>query len=247
MLKNRARVFLTALAVVSGASCSRSSQPVVPGPTPPGPITHTVQSVTDGDTIRLTNPFIGTTSVRLLNIDAPELGQASQEPWASASRDALRLLLPAGASIQILTDRVPLDSFNRILGIIVRSDGVDVNREQLRLGQAVTYFIWPNAATFTAYRVAQIEAQDADRGIWRSTGPLVELPFENRLRANNDRPFRPVGDALTGWFVDAADYRQVHVNNRLFFGNVSEALSAGYRACPGDVAGYSPACFAAGR
>jgi endonuclease YncB( thermonuclease family) len=235
------------LPIALGLSCGTPAAPTPPSSAPPAVVTHTIQSVTDGDTVRLAAPFMGTTSVRLLNIDAPELGGASQEPWARASRDSLLALLPAGATVQVLTDRTTIDSFGRVLGIIVRNDGLDVNREQLRFGHAVTYFIWPNAERFADYRLAQIEAQNADRGIWMVSAPLGELPFEFRLRADNDRPFRPVGDVLTRMFVEAADYRQVHVNNRMFFASRTEATSAAYTACPRSNAVYDTSCFAPGR
>ena len=134
-----------------------------------------------------------------------------------------------------------------VLGQSVRLDGLDINREQLRTGHAVTYFIWPNADRFIAYRSAQIEAQDAGRGIWSASAPLLELPFEYRLRSDNESPFRPVGDFFTRRFVDAADYRQVPVNNRMFFASALDARFAGYEACPKENGGYSLACFAAGR
>lgn len=190
---------------------------------------------------------MGTTSVRLVNIDAAELGGSTQEPWARASRDSLRALLPSGVPVRVLTDRTTVDSFGRVLGIVVREDGLDVNREQLRLGHAVTYFIWPNTDRFADYRLAQIEAQGAERGIWMASAPLRELPFEYRLRTDNERPFRPVGDAFTRMFVEAADYRYVHVNNRLFFGSRQEAATAAYMPCPKEGVLYEPSCFSPGR
>ena len=233
--------------VACALSCGGGSPAPLPSPVSPAPVTQTIQSVTDGDTVRLTAPLLGTSSVRLVNIDSPELGGASQEPWAAASRDALRALLPAGTVVQVVTGPVPLDSFNRVLGVIVRSDGLDVNREQLRQGHAATYFIWPNAERFLEYRAAQIEAQDSGRAIWSASAPLREQPFEYRLRTNNDTATRPAGDVLTRRFVDGPDYRFVHVNNRLFFGSALEAAAAGYEACQKDASGYLAFCFAPGR
>jgi endonuclease YncB( thermonuclease family) len=229
------------------SACSRPTTPTTPtGPSQPSTARNTVQSITDGDTLRLASEIMGTSRVRLVNIDAPELGGASQEPWAAASRDALRALLPAGTEVSVITDRQPLDSFGRLLGIVIRQDGIDVNYEQLRLGHAVTYFIWPNRDRLLSYRAAQIEAQDGARGIWGSPA-LRELPFEYRLRIDNERPFRPVGDALTSRYVEAGDYPRVHVNNRLFFGSVFDAQAAGYLACPRDGPDYAAGCFAPGR
>jgi endonuclease YncB( thermonuclease family) len=233
--------------VALGLSCGGEPRTPAPAPTAPAPVFQTIQSVTDGDTVRLTAPLMGTSSVRLVNIDSPELGGASQEPWASASRDALRALLPAGTAVQVVTGPVAIDSFNRVLGVIVRGDGLDVNREQLRQGHAATYFIWPNADRFLEYRAAQIEAQDSARAIWSASAPLLEQPFEYRLRTNNDTPTRPAGDVLTRRFVDGPDYRFVHLNNRLFFGSAQEAVAAGYAACQKDASVYLAVCFAPGR
>jgi endonuclease YncB( thermonuclease family) len=202
--------------------------------------------VSDGDTVRFSPALFGSTSLRLLDIDAPESGGDTQEPWAGASRAHLQQQLPSGSEITIETDRERVDAFGRVLGHAVRADGVNVNREQLRLGHGVLYVIWPNVARFAEYRSAQIEAQAAGRGVWSVAGPLPELPFEFRLRQDRSAPFRPVGDFFTQRYVEAADYRRVHVNNRVFFNSRTDADVAGYRLCARDDGGvYTDACFAA--
>jgi endonuclease YncB( thermonuclease family) len=206
-----------------------------------------VTAITDGDTVRFNPPLLGLTSLRFLNIDAPELGGGTQEPWAAAARTNMQQLLPIGSEITIETDQERTDSFNRVLGHAVRVDGTNVNREQLRLGHAVLYVIWPNMAHFTDYRDAQLEAQNAGRGIWSAANPLRELPFEYRLRLDREAPFRPVGDFFTHAYVEPGDYARVHVNNRVFFNTGADANAAGYRACSRDDRGeYSTACFASG-
>ncbi len=239
--------FVVLSAVASaGSACGSDSRPPPTAPPSPTP-RQSVTSITDGDTIRFSPSFLGLTSLRFLNIDAPELGGGTQEPWAAASRTSLQQLLPIGAEITIETDQVRTDSFNRVLGHAVLPDGVSVNREQLRHGHAVLYVIWPNMARFTEYRSAQIEAQTAARGVWSSSAPLRELPFEYRLRQDREAPFRPVGDFFTHAYVEPADYARVHVNNRVFFNTRTDADAAGYRACSRDDRGdYSSACFAGG-
>jgi len=205
-------------------------------------------SVTDGDTVQFSPQLLGSTSLRFLNIDAPEIGGNTQEPWASASRTHLRQLLPTASPVTIETDQQRTDTFNRVLGHAIRADGLNTNHEQLRQGHAVLYVIWPNVAHFTEYRAAQIDAQASGRGIWNSGAPLRELPFEYRLRIANGTPFRPVGDFVTRSYVEPGDYARVHVNNRVFFSSRSEAGTAGYQPCPRDGSGsYSSACFAAGQ
>ena len=230
------------IAVACGGGDSRPS-PAAPGA--PSPTTPGVQSITDGDTLRLTAPVFGAAVVRLLNIDAPELNGATQEPWARESRDSLAELLAVGAEVSVETDVVRIDLFGRLLAhVTARAANLDANREQLRRGQAVLFFIWPNVARFEDYRAAAIEAQQAGRGIWQPGRTLSELPFEFRRRTGNEALSRPVGDFFTRRFVDANDYRNVPLNNRVFFDSRVDAAAAGYAPCARLPGGdYEGSCF----
>lgn len=243
--KAPARAALVLLAALA-AGCGSDANPIPPAPTPQ-PQRQSVSSVTDGDTAQFSPSLLGSTSLRFLNIDAPEIGGDTQEPWAGQSRAQLRQLLPVSTEIAIETDRERIDSFGRVLGHAIRTDGLNTNREQLRLGHAVLYVIWPNVAHFTEYRDAQIEAQSGARGVWGVSAPLRELPFEYRLRQDRASPFRPVGDFFTRSYVEPGDYPRVHVNNRVFFNSRTDAEAAGYRACARDGVGvYMVSCFASG-
>jgi hypothetical protein len=184
--------------------------------------------------------------VRLLGIDAPEFSPEPQ-PWAATSAANLRTLLPAGTPIELLLDRESADVFGRTLAHVRRvSDGLIVNREQVRAGLAVIYTIWPNVARFEDYRTVQIEAQDGGRGLWQRGGPS-ELPFEYRRRTSS-RPFdRVPGDYFARYYMDPLSYQRVHVKNRIFFDTASDAAGAGYRPCPQQELGYAAFCFAPGR
>ena len=188
-----------------------------------------MSSITDGDTLRFSPAIDGIAILRLLHVDTPEIGQV---PWGDRATAELLRLAPAGTVLRIETEQMRIDPFGRLLGHAIRADGLDINREQLRLGQAVLFVIWPNVGRFEDYRAAEIEAQTAGRGIWNTSAPLTELPFEYRLRFDGGAPFRPVGDYLTRRYVAAPDYRRVHVNNRVFFNNTGDAAAAGYVACP---------------
>lgn len=207
-----------------------------------------VEYVNDGDTLQYYPAINGSRSVRFLNIDSPEMDGDTQEPWATESRDHLRALLPQRTPITIHTDVEEQDIYDRTLGHVVRdSDSLNTNREQLRMGHAVTYVIWPNMANFEDYRTAQIEAQDNGRGIWNPSNPLLELPFEYRIRVNGGTPNKPVGDYFTKQYVEGPDYKLVHVNNRVFFWNETDAQAAGYTKCPKDSNGnYASSCFSSG-
>lgn len=208
-----------------------------------------IEYVNDGDTAQFYPAITGSKSVRFLNVDAPEMDGDTQEPWATESRDALRKLLPQRTKVTIVTDVEEKDIYDRVLGHVLREkDKLNANREQLRMGHAVTYVIWPNQTSFEDYRKAQIEAQNNGRGIWNASRPLSELPFEYRLRVNGDTPNKPVGDWFTKKYVDPVDYDAVHVNNRIFFWSETDASGAGYSKCPRDSNGnYDPSCFASGQ
>lgn len=178
--------------------------------------------------------------MRFVGIDAPE---TAQSPWGAESRASLLALIPPGTSVTLRTDFVTADAFGRLLAAVVREDGLDVNREQVRLGHAVTYFIWPNVAAFDSYRTAQIEAQQNARGIWSRTNPLRELPFEYRLRIDGDAPGRPVGDSFTKFFIAPRDYALMSIHNRVFFNSDLEARSSEYKPCPVVAGAYSRDCF----
>ena len=240
----RLRLLLAAI-VLSAAGCG-SDAPSQPTPPPPPASSPTVSSITDGDTLRFSPALQGNTVLRMLHMDAPEMAQA---PWGEQSRAELLRLAPPSTALRIETGQMLIDPFGRLLGHAIRSDGLDLNREQLRLGQGVLFVIWPNVARFEDYRAAEIEAQDQGRGVWNPAMPLTELPFEYRLRIDGQTPFRPVVDYFTRRYVAAADYRGVDVNNRIFFNNSSDAAAAGYLPCPRNSAGgdYEQSCFSSGR
>ena len=233
-----------ALSCLIAAACSPNAPAAPTSPGPPPATTYAVTAITDGDTLRFSPALEGTTTLRLLSIDAPEFAQA---PWGDASRAALLQLAPPSTVFSIETEPTRVDSFGRVLGHAIRSDGVNLNRELLRAGHAVVFVIWPNSSRFEEYRAAQIEAQANERGIWSAAQPLGELPYEYRLRVNGDAPFRPAGDFFTRQYVEPADYRRVHVNNRVFFATRSDAAAAGYEPCPRTGGEYAAECFASGR
>jgi len=233
------------LAIVSGCGADSPARPSQTPPQQPASSSVSVSSITDGDTLRFSPAIDGIAILRLLHVDTAEIGQA---PWGDQASAELLRLAPPGTVLRIETEQQRIDPFGRLLGHAIREDGLDINREQLRLGQAALFVIWPNVDRFADYRAAEIEAQTAGRGIWNASAPLTELPFEYRLRIDGATPFRPVGDFFTRRFVAAADYRRVHVNNRIFFNNTTDAASAGYVSCPRDSAGtYASECFASGQ
>ncbi|SEN50327.1 thermonuclease family protein [Lihuaxuella thermophila] len=203
--------------------------PLVPERSDAAAYSATVAQVVDGDTIHLTESVLGTTKVRLLSIDAPETnynGQA-QNPWGTNAKNYLAQLLPPGTRITIETDVEEKDAYGRLLAHVWKGT-LDVNKEMVRQGHAVTYYIWPNMKYFEDYQSAYLEARQAGRGMWNPSNPIPELPFEFRDRVSGSSQDKYVGDYYTKKYVDPADYKQIPIENRVFFFTEADAQSAGY-------------------
>lgn len=126
--------------------------------------TAVVASVTDGDTLRLTNGQ----RVRLLQIDTPELG--SGECYSRAARTALAVLAPVGARVTLETDPALdlTDRYGRQLRYVLRG-GTNVNLELVRLGAAAPYFYRGERGRYSgALLRAAEQARAGKRGLWKA-------------------------------------------------------------------------------
>ncbi len=136
--------------------------------------------VTDGDTIR-----IGTRTIRLQAIDAPEMSQTCRNSAGTdylCGRDAKDHLASLIGDFAVTCEsmaRDPQDRYGRMLGFCRRApDGPSLNLAMVRAGQAVAYRRYiegrPHEAAFIS---AENEARDAARGMWAGT---FTLPWEWR-------------------------------------------------------------------
>jgi len=131
------------------------------------------ERVVDGDTVDVR---IGgrVERVRLIGVDAPELGQGE---WGERAREALRRWVE-GRAVRLERDVAERDRYGRVLAY-VWADGRLVNEELLREGVAMLYTVPPNVRHVERLRRAQEEARAAGRGVWGSGG-LRERPWEYR-------------------------------------------------------------------
>ncbi|SFJ65011.1 thermonuclease family protein [Thermoflavimicrobium dichotomicum] len=220
------RVYLT---ILSSLMLLVASFTVSPVQSSAATYTATVDYVVDGDTVHLKESVLGTNKVRMLSIDAPESnyqGQA-QNPWGTNAKNYLTQLLPSGTQVTIETDTEEKDSYGRLLAHIKKGT-LNINKEMVRQGHAVTYYIWPNMKYFTEYQSAYLEAKQNGRGMWNPSNPINELPFEFRDRISGQPQDKYVGDYYTKTYVDPANYKQIPIEKRVFFFNESDAISAGY-------------------
>lgn len=123
-----------------------------------------VQRVADGDSIVLE----GGARVRLLQIDAPELGEG--ECYGKDALEELeRMLQPKGAIVLESDPRLDrVDRFQRLLRY-VRVDDTNVNVELVRRGAATPYFRRGVRGRLAGALLGAVdEARDERRGMWGS-------------------------------------------------------------------------------
>ncbi|WP_010651887.1 5'-nucleotidase C-terminal domain-containing protein [Oceanobacillus massiliensis] len=209
----------------------------------------TVDSITDGDTIRIETPVFGETRVRFLNMDTAETYAAknddperqeineNQQHYGELAKSYMNELLQPGDEILLKIGDEPTDDYGRILAEVIRAeDELNVNLEMVAQGYASSYFIAPiDEESYPLYQEAVKDAKDAGLVIWNPENPLLELPFA--FRANDDQKgfLRYVGNSDTMEYVEPNDWMDVPVEKRIFFSSAEEAESFGYVPSGEDV------------
>jgi endonuclease YncB( thermonuclease family) len=143
-----------------------------------------VRAVIDGDTIDVTS--VG--RVRLLGIDAPEIGRGfdTSAPFGREARERLTTLI-LHRWVRIEQEGPALDVYNRHLGYVMTEDGTCVNATLVREGLARVSARAPLARLQELQR-AQSEAQAFRRGMW---GIAPNIPATSYTRPSGaSRPPR---------------------------------------------------------
>jgi micrococcal nuclease len=133
---------------------------------------YRVESVTDGDTLVLTNEA----RVRLIGIDAPEMKSSPRSGGADQpfARDALEFAEQGveGRKVELQLDKERVDKYGRFLAYVWyvdRKSGEEVllNEELVRAGLAKAMLRYPYSERMKRrFRAAEQEARDNKRGIW---------------------------------------------------------------------------------
>lgn len=124
---------------------------------------HVVAEVVDGDTIIIENDI----RIRLLGIDAPEVGECYSE---EATQELERLVL--GEEIILEKDQTAKDGFDRLLRYVVLheenpdADNVFINSEMVRGGYAKSSYIKPNRRYLAQLQADERAAQEEEAGLW---------------------------------------------------------------------------------
>ena len=122
-----------------------------------------VIKVYDGDTVTMADGL----KIRLLQIDAPELGE--RECYADKSKATLISLLTKKGTIRLKADPVsaPFDRYGRALRYIFVGN-VNVNLEMVKLGAAAPYFYQGEKGKYSAAMLKAAEdAKLYKVGLWK--------------------------------------------------------------------------------
>jgi micrococcal nuclease len=149
---------------------------------PPARVTRSdsvlVTAVLDGDTITVAR--VG--RVRLLGIDAPEVGRGfdTAAPFAREARDRLASLV-LRRWVRLEQEGTAVDAYNRRLAFVVRDDGMFVNATLVREGLARVTARVP-LRRLDELKRAESEAQRARRGMWGSAPSLTAPRYTRQSR-----------------------------------------------------------------
>ena len=194
-------MWLCALALFLGAPGLATAAP--PCPAQGGTTDARLSYVIDGDTLILA----GGDRVRLIGIDAPELGRegAADQPLAAQATVALRALTGApGSRLALQPGSQPRDRHGRRLAYLFAADGSNLAEQLLRKGLAYQAAIPPNLRYADCYAEVQTEARRRGLGLW--AGPALDAaalpPREGfmRVRGRVER----VHDSRRGLWIELA-------------------------------------------
>jgi micrococcal nuclease len=160
-------------------------------PQPQGPPQQAlVTKVIDGDTLILA----GGKRVRLLGIDAPEMGREGRPAQFLAYKSkALLADLAQGKRVRLEYDQLRYDHYGRLLAYLFLPNKTMINAEILRQGLAHVYFHPPNVRYRETLLAAQTAAMDARRGLWQKALNQDEPYYlANRRTLRFHRPHCPL-------------------------------------------------------
>src|SRR3954451_15807349 len=139
-----------------------------------------VRAVVDGDTLDV----VSFGRVRLLGIDAPELGRGYDTP-APFGREARERLtqLTLHRWVRLEQEGAPLDVYNRHLAYVITEDGVCVNAALVRDGLARVSARVPLTRLQELQR-AEADAQSFRRGMWGGAPRIPPPSYTQRSKAS---------------------------------------------------------------
>jgi len=201
---------------------------------------YRLTKISDGDTVTVLDDKGKKISVRMVDIDTPELhlavkgGVVSQGHWAEEAKEYLESLIPLNAEVDL--DVIGKDKYQRTLAKIFYK-GRDIHLAMIESGHAAPYFYCTGSECkkdfITTHQVAKYsaacrKARSQGKGIFSFSDPLEEMPFEFRLRMAGDEPNKFVGNYKTKKTVQPDQYGSIDLCDRVFFQTESDIKKLGF-------------------
>jgi endonuclease YncB( thermonuclease family) len=136
-----------------------------------------VERIIDGDTIEVRGdgdilPEMSSLPVRLLEIDAPEVGSC----YSSEATARIAELIPVGSSIRIERDKDLKDPYDRYLLYIWNDQEDFVNESLVRDGYATAVLYEPNDKYWQTISQADDAAEQNGSGLWSACNTEANTP-----------------------------------------------------------------------
>ena len=125
--------------------------------------------ILDGDTVEVLYGELPI-KLRLAHIDCPE--KRGKQPFGNKAKIALSDLC-FGQMVQIDSDK-KFDRNGRLIGVIFNADGLNVNKEMVRLGMAWHYKKYSDDMS---YDLLEKEARENKVGLWIDPNPIAPWAF----------------------------------------------------------------------
>jgi endonuclease YncB( thermonuclease family) len=143
-----------------------------------------VSQVFDGDTLGLADDR----PVRLIGINTPEIGRDGKrdEPGAAAALEGLRkIIIASNNRILLIPGEQGRDRYGRMLAHVYDQQGNNISELLLRQGLGFALSIPPNLRHLDCYKRAEMDARNADLGLWTRTS----YPLEAQELAGQEQGF----------------------------------------------------------
>ena len=193
---------------------------------------HKIARVKDGDTVVTASGEV----VRLIGVDAPELGEC----FSLEARQAL-VGLVADREVYFTSDEEATDQYGRLLRYMfvrsrdVQAGDIHVNKELIRLGYADAMSIAPNVQYRNAFARAAKDAQTLTRGGWGA----CDTPRWHKKSQDNQPPNSTCtikgnisADGVKRYSHEhCRSYQQITIDpaqGEAWFCGIAEARAAGY-------------------
>lgn len=133
-----------------------------------------VIKVHDGDTVKCLDTARKAHKIRLVNIDAPELGQQYGSESAAYLRNRI---LKKDVTVEVASR----DKYRRELGIIT-VNGTNINREMVATGNAWAFRKYLSGNRLKEYDSLESGARAARRGLWNYSNPIEPAAYRKAAR-----------------------------------------------------------------